>query len=127
MSFRDQWTDEHGVDGLHGKFAVYKRALRADRGYGVDAFTSADRIGEDGEFVFVLRPHSDQAAYEALLQYAYRVASRAPQLAEDIRAQLAQVRLAQVPSPLCSAGCMPGGACRVNPCPALAALAARRA
>jgi hypothetical protein len=102
--YRKRWTVEHGEDGLRPKFAVYKRADRFDpdgvravrRIDGpVDAFTRRARIGEGGEFVFVLRPHSDEAAWTALLRYAELVRARAPRLAADIEERLRDIYVDQ--------------------------------
>lgn len=75
-----RWTGEHGKDGLRDKFAVYK---------------GARLIGQDGEFVFVLRPETDREAWMALDSYAGHVRQRAPQLATDIRARLADIQKEQ--------------------------------
>jgi len=95
VSYRDQWIDEHGADGLRAKFAVYKTADRIQwdalgESYR-DEFASSKRIGEDGEFVFVLRPESDHGAWVALGVYAHQVEARSPQLAAGIRAQLQRI------------------------------------
>ncbi len=92
MNYRDRWTDEHGADGLRPKFAVYKVSAREPMARGtVDAFPSYERIGEDGEFVFVLRPESDRAAAVALAYYAEAAMSRSPQLTADITAKLLRI------------------------------------
>ena len=92
MSYRDQWTDEHGADGLRAKFVVYKRSDRVTNGPCLaDVFHAEERIGEDGEFIFVLRPESDHEAWVALGVYAHQVEGRAPQLAHDIRTHLERI------------------------------------
>lgn len=95
------WTDDHGEPGLRRKFDVYKTSdgfpplpisLPNTRGYPYSA-----RLGADGEFVFVLRPETDAAAWLALREYAHEVLRRDPALAADIRAELARIRDANTP------------------------------
>lgn len=97
MSHRDQWTDEHGADGLRAKFAVFKPA-DARRLLTAVVVPEAALIGEDGEFIFVLRPESDYAAWIALGVYAHQVTDRSPQLAADIRDQLDRIYQNQEPA-----------------------------
>lgn len=111
------WTDDHGEDGLRRKFDVYKPRDRRDdialtscQGCngtpcpGICPFSpqysgplwsyrQSDRIGADGEFIFVLRPESDQIAWYLMCLYAERVAYRAPKLADDIKRELHKIRL----------------------------------
>ncbi len=95
MSYRDIWTDEHGRAGLRDKFSVYKtKDNRIPQG-GHDQYASDDRIGYDGEFVFVLRPESDKEAWISMNCYADCVEHRSPKLAEDLRAQLRRIKLHQ--------------------------------
>lgn len=90
------WTNEHGNDGLRRKFDVYKpRTDVAPPGTGYSMYPQNERLGADGEFVFVLRPEVDREAWYALHQYAHFVAERAPQLAADIREQLHRILVAQ--------------------------------
>lgn len=94
MSYRKSWTDDHGGDGLRPKFRVYKprdgvRLAQAT------AVPNESHIGEDGEFIFVLRPESDLAAWLALRVYAREVRLRSPQLADDIDGQLDRILAAQ--------------------------------
>lgn len=87
-----KWTDEHGEDGLRDKFAVYKSADVTSSGRAnYDAYHQAARVGADGEFVFVLRPETDWAAFYALTPYAAEVRERAPQLAYDIDIHLLRI------------------------------------
>lgn len=90
---RTRWTDDHGVDGLRDKFRVYHAGHVEGSGLhpGYDMFASHTRIGATGEFVFVLRPESDEAAYHALRDYVSLVAWRAPQLSEDIARELDRI------------------------------------
>lgn len=87
------WTDEHGEDGLRHKFDVYKPRDRCsnDRLIPSNAYNQEDRIGADGEFVFVLRPETDKEAWFVLDEYASRVRPRSPQLAEDIQRELRRI------------------------------------
>lgn len=103
-----QWTDKHGEDGLRAKFVVFKPRDGyhstfyggIERGHepGV-TFPAAAEIGADGEFVFVLRPETDEAAYHSLLEYARAVQDRAPRLAADIRSRLRQIHCSQATEP----------------------------
>ncbi len=90
--FRKQWSDDHGADGLRDKFAVYKASDREPYPSShADEYHPGDRVGgpgPDDEFVMVLRPSSDAAAWSALLHYARAVKGRSPQLAADIRERL---------------------------------------
>lgn len=87
-----RWTNDHGADGVRRKFDVYKPA-HALMGYGPDmaAYLQSDRIGADGEFVVVLRPETDLAAWLALREYAHEVGACAPQFARDIIAKLDEI------------------------------------
>ncbi len=99
MNFRNRWTHDHGADGLRSRFAVYKKADRTAHAChvygGTDLLPTRARVGEDGEFVFVMRPHSDEAAWTALLRYAELVRARAPQLAADIEERLQAIYVEQ--------------------------------
>lgn len=88
-----RWTEEHGEDGLRDKFSVYKTKDITPSGKYPDLGTVVfeDRIGADGEFIFVLRPETDCAAWGALADYAKRVRSRAPKLASDIERELLRI------------------------------------
>lgn len=88
------WTDDHGEDGLRRKFDVYKpRDGRCyTRGSGRTSYPDDKRIGADGEFIFVLRPETDEAAFFAMSEYAHEVEHRAPQLAKDIWVELRRIR-----------------------------------
>lgn len=91
------WTDEHGEDGLRRKFDVYKHRDRwaNDEITYRNMYYEDDRIGADGEFVFVLRPETDREAWLALRKYAIGVRHRAPQLGIDIGAELLRISLDQ--------------------------------
>lgn len=100
MSYRDIWTDEHGEDGLREKFSVYKTCdrdyIKAGFGIGEAHLYAADAlVGATGEFMFVLRPESDEAAWISVNCYADCVEHRSPKLAEDIRAQVRRIKLHQ--------------------------------
>lgn len=69
------WTDEHGPDRLYHKFNVYK--------------PSGERI--EGEFVFVLRPETDEAAVVALTAYVVAVRGRSPRLADQLNEQIDRI------------------------------------
>lgn len=84
---RQGWTDDHGADGLRPKFATYKLV---DRGA---PLPPAKHELDPDEFVFVLRPESDEAAVHALHRYAEAVGRRAPQLARDIRTKLRAIEI----------------------------------
>lgn len=90
------WTDDHGEPGLRRKFDVYKlrngfrplpTSMPTTTGY-----LDSTRLGADGEFVFVLRPETDAVAVYALDAYADGVHPRGPQLALDIKRELARIR-----------------------------------
>ena len=88
------WTDEHGADGLRDKFHTYKpKDVVVVKGSTCPAYKPGSRLGADGEFVFVLRPEYDLAAWLALREYAHEVEHRAPQLAADIREMLRIIRI----------------------------------
>ncbi len=95
--YRDIWTHDHGADGLRDdKFAVYKYDDRHDEPSDtIDIYLKEDRIGTTGEFIFTLRPESDEAAWYALSLYAKSVEHRAPQLALDIRTKLRRIKVHQ--------------------------------
>lgn len=94
-------------DGLYRKFDIYKPrdgrtiapiAVEDQRGSAQTyvSYPSADRIGANGEFVFVLRPETDDEAWRALDMYANEVHRRAPRLALDIRERLAAIKRTNV-------------------------------
>jgi hypothetical protein len=68
-----RWNEDHGPDGLYDKFEVRPRR-HPER-----------TLGADGEFVFVLRPERDRAAWVALREYAHEVEYRSPNLARQLR------------------------------------------
>ncbi len=89
---RTQWSEDHGADGLRGKFSVYKTANGCQApDSNVVSYDARERIGADDEFIFVLRPESDEAAWQALNLYAQVAQRRAPKLAYDIRTQLTRI------------------------------------
>ncbi len=102
---RRRWSDDHGKLGLRDKFSVYKTKDRARLPNETrDSYRPSARIGgpgPDDEFVFVLRPETDRAAWVALDEYASRVYSRDPKLAYDIRERLADIyrRNQEAPQP----------------------------
>lgn len=70
---------EHGPDKLYDKFRVFR------------AKTGEELTGR-GEFMFVLRPETnDQAAVQALMAYARACEHSYPQLAQDIMAELRRI------------------------------------
>jgi hypothetical protein len=88
-----KWTEDHGAPGLRRKFDVYKPAGAYDTpNPELVAYTRSARLGADGEFVFVLRPETDACAWLALREYAHEVVQRDPELARDIKRELARVR-----------------------------------
>lgn len=74
----NRWVEDHGPDGLYPKFTVTQNS-------------TGQKINQDTEFVFVLRPERDYAAFEALHKYADAVEYRAPNLAGQIRAKLGRI------------------------------------
>lgn len=93
---RTRWTNDRGADGLRDKFHVYSAADAMPWHQGEFTGYSTDRrLGATGEFVFVLRPESDEAAYWALREYAIGMKHRSPRLAKDIHAQLDRIVGAQ--------------------------------
>lgn len=91
------WTDDHGDYGMRRKFDVYKPRDAhhdTDLSGNIVTYLPEDRIGADGEFIFVLRPETDRAAWAALIDYADNVERRAPQLAADIHCELRRIRVA---------------------------------
>lgn len=89
---------EHGPDELYEKFHVYKTKSReflgeAD-GLAKDlwGYDPATRLGADGEFIFVLRPESnDKAAQMALAEYARCCEGSYPGLAAGIVMELTRI------------------------------------
>lgn len=83
-----RWTRDHGRDELYDKFVVAKRKdIRILTGAGC-VVPNDKRIGADGEFVFVLRPETDFAAWLALVVYAGAMRTGGyPNLAREIDAQ----------------------------------------
>ncbi len=99
--YRSKWSDDHGRPGLRDKFAVYKASDRLPAAPGWVSFGASARIGgpsPDDEFVFVLRPESDAAAWSALQEYAAHVVRRDPRLAHAITQQLVRIYQNQEPS-----------------------------
>lgn len=83
---------EHGPDVLYDKFLVAK--MKNVYGDGDELIVlEQDRINPPGgEFVFVLRPETDdQAAIAALWTYAVVCEATYPGLALDIREQLTRI------------------------------------
>ncbi len=86
-------TDDHGAPGLRRKFDCFKpSAGRVSMTHpGCHVYADSDRLGADGEFVFVLRPETDKAACAALRTYAAAVSGRDTKLAGQLRAELARI------------------------------------
>lgn len=80
---RRQWTSDHGTNGIRDKFRVYK-PCDARELFAADIVPHDARLGADGEFVFVLRPETDEEAAMALCYYAGLVCERAPVLSDSI-------------------------------------------
>lgn len=55
-------------------------------------------MGEDGGFIFPLRPERDREAHRALRWYAHYVESRSPNLARQIRERLDSIEEDQLKS-----------------------------
>ncbi len=91
-------TDDHGEPGLRRKFDCFKpRAGRVSMTHpGCHVYADSDRIGADGEFVFVLRPETDAAACAALRTYAAAVSGRDTLLAGQLRAELRRIAAANL-------------------------------
>jgi hypothetical protein len=70
---------EHGPDKLYDKFRVFRTK-------------TGEELTGRGEFMFVLRPETnDRAAWEALRLYARLVERSYPQLSEQIVAELTRI------------------------------------
>lgn len=79
MTYRDQWTDDHGEDGLRDKFTVVQNS-------------SGETITGTDELVIVLRPESDQSAWYALQEYGKMVRRRSPLLSAQLLDRLYDIR-----------------------------------
>lgn len=90
-----RWTDDHGADGLRAKFRVYKPRDAVELAVSTVVPAHA-HIGDDGEFIFVLRPETDLAAYMALREYVAVVSDSRPQLASDMRDELNRIQGANI-------------------------------
>lgn len=77
-----QWSDNHGPDEFYDKFRVYR-------------VSTGEEISRTDEFVFVLRPESDEAAWFALQTYAHAAAHRSPELAAAINDRLRAIYVRQ--------------------------------
>jgi predicted Zn-ribbon and HTH transcriptional regulator len=89
-------SGEHGPDELYEKFHVYKAADEVcddPNPYNSMAkYPFARRIGADGEFLFVLRPETnDKAAQMALAEYARCCEGSYPGLAASIVRELTRI------------------------------------
>lgn len=86
--------DQHGPDKLYEKFHVYKaNHVTKDPTYLINQYPEVNRLGADGEFVFVLRPETnDKAAQEAILCYARACENSYPGLAAAITAEITRIR-----------------------------------
>lgn len=77
---KHRWNDNHGPDRLMDppKFTVTKTR-------------NGERIGDDGEFFFVLRPERDREGWRALVDYSYYVEHRSPNMARELRSKLFKI------------------------------------
>lgn len=88
---------EHGPDELYEKFHVYKpsaqvRAVAHGDGTEVAGYLQGERLGADGEFLFVLRPETnDKAAQMALAEYARCCEGSYPGLSAAIVRELTRI------------------------------------
>lgn len=83
----------HGPDKLYDKFHVYKSKSEVQADEQLNAYDKSDRLGHDGEFIFVLRPESnDPAAIAALLEYARACEGSYPELSRQIVRELTRIR-----------------------------------
>lgn len=74
-------SGEHGPDKLYDKFRVFRTK-------------TGEELTGRGEFIFVLRPETnDRAATEALMAYARACETNYPQLAKDIIDQLTRIEV----------------------------------
>lgn len=72
--------NQHGPDGLYDKFRVFRAR-------------TGEELTNRGEFIFVLRPESnDRAAQAALIEYARVCESSYPQLSQDILKEIRRIR-----------------------------------
>jgi hypothetical protein len=90
--------NEHGPDELYEKFHVYKakhaEEVRDDSGNLMErlGYAWGSRLGADGEFVFVLRPETnDKAAQAALAEYARCCEGSYPGLSASIVRELTRI------------------------------------
>lgn len=86
---------EHGPDELYEKFHVYKakECLTGTLDKPWVVYDSRTRKGADGEFVFVLRPETnDKAAQLALAEYARCCEGSYPELSASIVRELTRIR-----------------------------------
>lgn len=84
---------EHGPDELYDKFHVYKaKHVTKDPTYLVNQYPKVSRLGADGEFIFVLRPETnDKAAQNALAEYARSCEGSYPELSASIVRELTRI------------------------------------
>lgn len=84
---------EHGPDELYDKFHVYKTKSLIEGDEELNAYDKNDRLGNNGEFIFVLRPETnDRAAIEALETYARVCEFSYPELSVEIVQRLTEIR-----------------------------------
>lgn len=90
--------DQHGPDKLYEKFHVYKAKEAREQHLSSHnpvemVYDSRTRLGADGEFVFVLRPETnDKAAQLALAEYARCCEGSYPELSQGIVRELTRIR-----------------------------------
>jgi len=92
---------KHGPDKLYNKFTVVKTKrvfteypwINGNKGYPVKTFREENELTNKDEFIFVLRPETnDLAAIAALEKYAEICGETYPQLAAEIVDQLARIK-----------------------------------
>lgn len=94
---------EHGPDELYEKFHVYKAKHELNQLIPLDemspsqrdkmVYRESDRLGHDGEFIFVLRPETyDMAAQAALLEYDRCCEHAYPQLSAQITRRVREIQ-----------------------------------
>jgi hypothetical protein len=83
---------EHGPDELYNKFTVVKTKDVTQWGQ-LKEFAPEDELTGKDEFIFVLRPETnDKAAIAALDYYAHMIKDAYPQLAEHIKKELERIQ-----------------------------------
>lgn len=81
-------ADKHGPDEIYDKFTVVKSKHVTQHG-GIKTFATADELTHQDEWLFVVRPETnDGAAVAAIEAYADACESTYPGLAAALRAKL---------------------------------------